>query len=129
MNAMATKSDKLPHTAAVYSQAVTAGDLVFVAGQVGMNYDTGNLPDEFEAQARQALENLSIVLRASGSSMQHVVKTTVWLRNAGDFEAMNRLYAEYFPERAPARSTPIVDLPKPNLLISIEAIAVTDKRG
>jgi len=128
MDITATKSDKLPHPSAVYSQAVSAGDLVFVAGQVGMNYDTGKLPDEFESQARQAFENLSIVLHASGSSMQNVVKATVWLRNAGDFEAMNKLYAEYFPARPPARSTPIVDLPKPNLLISIEAIAVISKK-
>ncbi len=127
MSATDRMSDKLPHTPAVYSQAVTAGDLVFVAGQAGMNYDTGTLPDEFEAQARQAFENLAIVLRASGSSMKNVVKTTVWLRNAGDFQTMNKLYAEYFPARAPARSTPIVDLPKPNLLISIEAIAVIEK--
>jgi len=120
-------SDKLPHAPAVYSQGVRVGNLVFIAGQTGFNFDTGQLADDFEGQARQAFENLLLVLRASGSSLQQVVKTTVWLRDAANFDSLNKLYAEYFPKAAPARSTPIVDLPKPNLLISIEAIAVTDK--
>lgn len=115
----------LPHPHSVYSQAVRVGNLIFVAGQTGVDFTTGSTPDNFEAQARQAFENLSTVLHASGSGLQNVVKTTVWLRDAASFDLMNKLYAEYFPTNAPTRSTPIVDLPRPNLQISIEAIAVS----
>ena len=59
--------------------------------------------------------------------MKNVVKTTVWLCNAANFDTLNKLYAEYFPQNAPARSTPVVSLPKPNLQISIEAIAIIDR--
>ncbi len=119
-------TSNLPHPPAVYSQAVRAGNLVFVAGQTGADLSTGKLSDDFATQARQAFENLAIVLRASGSGLDKVVKTTVWLKDAAHFDAMNKLYASYFPKNAPARSTPIVDLPRPNLLISIEAIAVAN---
>jgi 2-iminobutanoate/2-iminopropanoate deaminase len=122
MNIIATKSDQFP--TAVYSQAVRAGDFIFVAGQAGVEFSTGKVEVDFETQARQAFENLSVVLRASGSSLQHVVKTTIWLRDTINFDTLNKLYAEYFPSNPPARSTPIVDLPKANLQISIEAIAV-----
>lgn len=120
-------SSGLPHPRSVYSQAVRVGNLIFVAGQTGVDFTTGSTPDDFEAQARQAFENLSTVLRASGSGLQNVVKTTVWLRDAAQFDLMNRLYAEYFPTNAPTRSTPIVDLPRPNLQISIEAVAVSNE--
>jgi 2-iminobutanoate/2-iminopropanoate deaminase len=119
----------LPHTTAVYSQAVRTGNMIFVAGQSGVDYATGKISDDFETQARKAFENLSTVLRASGSSLQNVVKTTVWLKDAANFETLNKLYAEHFPKNAPARSTPIVDLPKPNLQISIEAVAVVDNQS
>ncbi len=116
----------LPHSPAVYSQAVRVGNLVFVAGQTGVDFTTSKLADDFQTQARQAFENLSIVLRASNSSLDKVVKTTVWLKDAAHFDIVNKLYAEYFPKNAPTRSTPIVSLPKPELQISIEAIAVTN---
>jgi 2-iminobutanoate/2-iminopropanoate deaminase len=127
MSIVALKSGLLPHPATVYSQAVRVGDLVFVAGQPGVEFRSGKTADDFETQARQAFENLCIVLRASGSSLRQVVKTTVWLRDAENFDSLNKVYAEYFPANAPARSTPIVDLPKPNLQISIEAIAAVDE--
>ncbi len=116
----------LPHPAFSYSQATKVGNLIFVAGQSGVDYSTGNLSADFETQARQAFENLKIVLIASGSSMHQVAKTTVWLYDAANFETLNKLYAEYFPLNPPARSTPVVKLPKENLQISIEAIAVVD---
>ncbi len=106
-----------------YSHAVTLGGFVFVAGQTGTDYRTGKISDDFETQARQAFENLGAVLRSAGSDLKHVVKTTVWLQDAANFDVLNKLYKEYFPENAPARSTPVVNLPKPNLQISIEAIA------
>ena len=124
MSIVTLPSRPLPHPPAVYSQAVRVANLLFVAGQPGVEFNTGKASDEFELQARQAFENLSTVLRAYGSRLENVVKTTVWLRDATSFDSLNRLYAEYFPKNAPARSTPIVALPKPNLQISIEAIAI-----
>lgn len=123
MKATAVVVDGFP--VAPYSHAVKAGKLVYVAGQTGMDYRTGKISNNFETQARQAFENLSTVLRSAGLSLEMVVKTTVWLQNAVHFQTMNKLYQEYFPKNAPARSTPIVDLPRPDLLISIEAIALS----
>jgi len=119
-------SANLPHPAFVYSQAVKAGNLVFVAGQSGTDFTTGKLADDFETQARQAFKNVAIVLNAAGSSMDKVVKTTIWLCNASNFDKLNELYAEFFPNNPPARSTPVVSLPKDVLQISIEVIAVVD---
>lgn len=125
MNPIPITND-LPHPAFCYSQATKVGNLIFVAGQSGMDFTTGNIADDFETQARQAFENLKIVLSAAGSAMHRVAKTIVWLKDAANFETLNKLYAEYFPEHPPARSTPVVNLPKANLLISIEAIAVVE---
>jgi 2-iminobutanoate/2-iminopropanoate deaminase len=124
MNIVPLPPGQVPHAPAVYSQAVRAGNFIFVAGQAGVDLNSGKIAEAFETQARQAFENLSLVLSACGSSLQNVVKTTIWLRDAANFIELNELYAEYFPKNAPARSTPIVDLPKPNMQISIEAIAV-----
>ena len=127
MEIVATSSNQLPHATAVYSQAIQAGNLVFVSGQAGVDHRSGKISDDFETQARQAFENVSAVLVASGSSLQRVVKTTVWLRDAANFDLLNKLYAHYFPGNPPARSTPVVDLPRPNFLISIEAIALKNE--
>ena len=124
MNPIVLQSDNLPHPQLSYSQAVRIGNLLFVAGQPGIEFSSGIVSDDFEAQARQAFQNLATVLQAGGSSFQRVIKTTIWLRDATNFETLNKLYTEYFPVDPPARSTPVVGLPKPNLQISIEAIAV-----
>ena len=117
-------SADMPKALGPYSQVVQAGDFLFVSGQAGLNPATGALAgDSFEDQARQAFENLSTVLQAAGSSLQHVVKTTIFCADATAFANLNQLYAEYFPENPPARSVPIVQLPR-GLLISIECIAV-----
>lgn len=123
MKTIALSSTNLPHPAMSYSQAVTVGNLVFVAGQAGMNFESGTISPDFETQARQAFANLSAVLTAAGSGLDRVVKTTVWLVDATNFDILNRLYAEYFPTNPPARSTPVVDLPKKEFQLSIEAIA------
>lgn len=117
-------TEGLPHPAFSYSQATKVGNLLFIAGQAGVDFTTGNVSEDFEAQARQAFENLKTVLTAAGSSMRQVAKTTVWLCDAANFDTLNKLYAEYFPVNPPARSTPGVKLPRENLQISIEAIAV-----
>jgi len=107
-----------------YSQAVRAGNLIFVAGQAGLDPATGRVAGAtFELQARHAFENLRAILEDAGSGMDRVVKTTCFLPAPEAFDALNALYAEYFPSAAPARSAPIVQLPR-GLLFSIEAVAV-----
>ncbi|MEO7230747.1 MAG: Rid family hydrolase [Candidatus Limnocylindrales bacterium] len=114
----------MPKPLGPYSQAVRAGDFLFVAGRAGLHPATGQTVEGgFEAEARQAYENLRAVLLAAGSGLEHVVKTTTFIASPEDVAASGRLYAEYFPIDPPARSTPIVGLPR-GLLFSIEAIAV-----
>lgn len=112
----------MPKALGPYSHAVRLGDSLFIAGQAGINATTGTAPDAFDAQARQAFENLATVLEAAGSSLRHVAKTTIFLTNAENFPKLNELYGEFFPTNPPARSVPIVQLPR-GLLISIECIA------
>lgn len=108
-----------------YAQAVRVGDLVFTAGQPGIDPATGQVGVTFEAQARQAFANLRAVLEDAGSRMERVVKVTCFLADAGAFGALNDLFEEYFPGSPPARSAPVVALPR-GLLFSIEAIAVAE---
>lgn len=110
-----------------YSQVVRTGDLLFTAGQAGINPTTGAAAgDSFEAQARQAFANLQAVLEDAGSGLGSVVKTTCFVADAAYFAELNKLYAEFFPEAPPVRSTPIVALPR-GLLISIEAVAAAGR--
>jgi 2-iminobutanoate/2-iminopropanoate deaminase len=117
-------SDALARPAAVFSHATIAGDMVFISGQAGVDFSTGKLDPDFEKQARQAFENLKNVLELAGSDLIHTTKVVVWLKRPEDFDLLNVIYKEYFPNNPPARSVPVVDLPKPEYLISVEAIAV-----
>lgn len=115
------QSPDMPVAIGPYSHAVRAGDFVFVSGQPGIDPSTGAVPPgDFEAEARQAFVNLRNVVEATGATMDRVVRTTVFLANAGDFPAMNQLFAEFFASAPPARATPIVSLPR-DLRISIDA--------
>ena len=88
-----------------YSQAVIAGDLIFVSGQIPINPATGEMPENIKDQARQSLTNVKSIVEAAGSSMDKVVKTTCFLADIADFAAFNEIYAEFFPAgSAPARS-------------------------
>jgi 2-iminobutanoate/2-iminopropanoate deaminase len=107
-----------------YSQAVRVGNMIYVAGQPGLDPATGRVAGPtFELQARQAFENLRAILADAGSGLDRVVKTTCFLPAPDAFDALNALYTEYFPSGPPARSAPIVQLPR-GLLFSIEAVAV-----
>src|SRR5262245_25526957 len=107
-----------------YSQAVRVGEMIFTAGQPGIDPATGNVAgDSFEAQARQAIKNLAAVLEDAGSSLRRVVKVTCYVADPAAFATLNTLFAEVFPEAPPVRSTPVVALPR-GLLFSIDAIAV-----
>jgi len=123
MHPIAITSTAIPHPVMAYSQAVKVGDLLFIAGQPGIDFKSGLIANDFETQARQAFTNLSIVLQAAGSSLEKVAKTTIWLVDGSNFDCLNKLYAEYFPTNPPARSTPVVALPRPEFQLSIEAIA------
>jgi 2-iminobutanoate/2-iminopropanoate deaminase len=115
------ESPDMPKVLGPYSQAVRAGEFLFVSGQSGIDPATGSVPDGgFEAEARQAFQNLRTVVEAAGANLERVVKTTVFLGSADDFPAMNELFAEFFPSAPPARATPIVALPR-KLRISIES--------
>jgi 2-iminobutanoate/2-iminopropanoate deaminase len=98
---------------------------VFTSGQAGLSPKTGEMvPGGIEAESRQTIENLAVILKAAGSSLEKVIKTTVYLKSMGDFAAMNVVYAEYFGEESPARTTiQAAALPK-NALVEIDAIAI-----
>ncbi len=101
----AVSTDGAPAALGPYSQAIISGDLVFTAGQIALDPTTGKLVDGGVAvEAERVLENLSAVLQAAGCSMAHVVKTTVYLADLGDYAAVNKVYGRYFSEPYPARS-------------------------
>ena len=107
-----------------YSQAIRVGDLIFTAGQAGIDPASGKPAGEsFAAQARQGLENLRALLEDAGSGLEHVVKVTCFVAEAEGFQELNSLFAEFFPTAPPVRSTPVVALPR-GLKFSIEAVAL-----
>jgi len=109
---------------APYSQAIRVGSFVFVAGQVGIDPKTGKMvPGGIRAQTKQAIENLKAVLAAAGIGLDHVVKTTVFLRNANYYKTMNQVYRDYFKDKPPARTTVQAIPPLKNILIELEAVA------
>ena len=118
-------TDKAPKAIGPYSQAIRIENLVFTAGQVALDPATTELVEGgIDAQTRQVLTNLKHVLESADSGLNFVVKTTVFLKDMGDFAAMNGVYAEFFPENAPARSTvQVVALPK-GALVEIECVAL-----
>jgi 2-iminobutanoate/2-iminopropanoate deaminase len=123
----AVSTKNAPTAIGPYSQAVRVGDFLYTSGQVALDPASGALVDGgVEAQTTRVLENLKAVLEAAGTSLKNVVKTTVFLKNMGDFAAMNAIYATYFAQDsvvAPARSTvEVARLPK-DALVEIEVIA------
>ena len=107
-----------------YSQGIAADGLIFVSGQLPIDPATGAMPEDVSAQAGQALANVKAVLEAAGSSMEKVVKTTIFLADIADFAAVNEVYAAAFPQPCPARSCfAVAALPK-NAKLEIEAIAM-----
>lgn len=119
------KTDKAPAPIGPYSQAIVVdGKVVYTAGQIGLDPKTNALAgDDIRTQTRQVLKNLEAILTAAGASMESVFKTTVFLKDMGEFAAMNEVYGEFFSESAPARSTvEVARLPK-DVKVEIEAIA------
>lgn len=118
-------TDAAPKAIGPYSQAITCNGFVFVSGQIPIDPATGQLHHgSIEDQARLVLTNLSNILKASGSSLDKVAKTTIYLLHMGDFDVVNRVYSEFFSEHKPARATvQVARLPK-DVSIEIDAIAM-----
>lgn len=114
-----------PAAVGPYSQAIAAGDFIFLSGQLPLDPKTGSFPsDDVAVQTEQSLKNIQAVLAEAGLTMDAVVKTTVFLKDIADFDAMNKVYATYFTKDCPARSAfQVAALPK-NARVEIEAVAV-----
>lgn len=120
-------TEKAPEAIGPYSQAIVTDEHIYTSGQIGLDPKTGQLAEGIEAQAKQVLSNLKNVLEACGSDLQHVVKTTVFIRNIADFPKVNEIYAHFFEHHKPARSTvEVSNLPK-GALIEIEVMAVINE--
>jgi 2-iminobutanoate/2-iminopropanoate deaminase len=125
------QTDQAPAAIGPYSQAIKAGNLVYTAGQVGLDPQVGKLIEGgITEQTRRALDNLSAILQAAGASLQNVVKATVFLTDMAHFGAMNEVYKEYFgSSEPPARSTvQVAGLPL-GAMVEIECVALLDAAG
>jgi 2-iminobutanoate/2-iminopropanoate deaminase len=128
MTRRAISTTTAPTAVGPYSQAITTHDLVFCSGQVGLDPATGELaPGGLEGQVERAIRNLEAVLDAAGCTLADVVKTTCFLAEIDDFATFNAIYARFFPDPPPARSTFAVKALPKAALVEIEAIAVRDR--
>ena len=118
-------ADEAPKAIGPYSQAIRLGNILYTSGQIGLDPATGNLVSgDFAAQARRVFENLKAVLTAGGTGFNNVIKATVYVTDLANFAALNEIYASYFVDTKPARSTVgVAQLPK-GALVEIDMIAV-----
>ena len=117
-------TDKAPAAIGPYSQAIEVNGMVYTSGVIPVVPETGEIPEGSQAQAKQAFTNLSHLLEAAGTSMDNVVKTTVFIKEMNDFGAINEVYATFFNGAYPARScVEVARLPK-DVMLEVEAIAV-----
>ena len=124
MNKTTVSTDNAPKAIGPYEQGIKVGDFVYVSGQIPLDPKTGNLvTGGITEQTHQVMKNLRAILEAGGSSLDRVVKATVFLKNIADFATMNEVYAEYLGHAKPARSTvAVADLPR-GALVEIDFIA------
>ena len=116
-------TENAPAAVGPYSQAIRTGNLLITSGQLGLIPENGILPEGVEAQAEQALKNIGAILEAAGCARTDVVKTTVFIRNMGDFGKVNEIYAAFFGNHKPARSCVEVSALPKNGLVEIEVTA------
>lgn len=118
-------TDNAPKAIGPYSQAIKVGNFVFISGQIPIDPKTGNLVEgDIKEQTKRVIENIKAIIESIGGSLENIVKTTVFLKSLEEFSQMNEVYAEYFKDKPPARSTVEVSrLPK-DVRIEIEAIAI-----
>lgn len=117
-------TNNAPEAIDPYSQGVIVGDFVYTSGQIPLNPVTGELVTDIKLATKQSMENIKAILEEAGTSLNNVVKTSIFLKDLNDFEAVNEVYGTYFIENKPARScVQVAKLPK-DAVIEIEAIAV-----
>ena len=117
-------TNNAPEAIGPYSQGVIVGDFVYTSGQITLNPVTGELVTDIKLATKQSMENIKAILEEAGTSLNNVVKTSIFLKDLNDFEAVNEVYGTYFIENKPARScVQVAKLPK-DAVIEIEAIAV-----
>ncbi|TLD82101.1 RidA family protein [Helicobacter sp. MIT 05-5293] len=116
-----------PQAIGPYSQAQIHNGIIYTSGQIALTPQGDFINGDIVAQTTQVLENLKAILESAGSSLQNVIKTTVFLQNMEDFESLNRIYAQYFDPHKPARSTIAVKTLPKNALVEIECIAIVQK--
>ena len=117
-------TNNAPEAIGPYSQVVIVGDFVYTSGQIPLNPATGELVTDIKLATKQSMENIKAILAEAGTSLNNVVKTSIFLKDLNDFEAVNEVYGTYFIENKPARScVQVAKLPK-DAVIEIEAIAV-----
>ena len=124
MEIKAVSTVNAPAAIGPYSQAIAAGEFVYLSGQLGVDPATGNMENGVEAQAERAISNMKAILAEAGLDISRVIKTTVFLKDMGDFAAVNAIYAKHFQQPYPARScVQVAELPKGGL-VEIEAVCV-----
>ena len=122
MHKQVIRTEKAAPPGGHYSQGMKWGELVFTAGQGGKNPATGEMASDIRGQTRQSLENIKAILAEAGTSLDNALKATVFLRDMGDFAAMNEVYAGYFPKDPPVRSVGQADFAG-DMMVEIEIIA------
>ena len=117
-------TDKAPKAIGPYSQGIIVGDFVYTSGQIPINPKTGIMETDIKLATKQSMENIKAILEEVGTSLENVIKTTIFLKDLNDFNVVNEVYATYFKENNPARScVEVSKLPK-DAVIEIEAIAI-----
>ncbi len=121
-------TEKAPQAIGPYSQAVQAGNLLFLSGQIALEPQTGVLVSgDVKTQTKRVMENLKGVVEAAGASLEHIVKCTIFLKSMDDFAAVNEIYGSYFLSEPPARATVAVSTLPKNVDVEIDAIALLDQ--
>jgi len=119
-------TEKAPAAIGPYNQGIVAGGLLYTSGQLPINPVTGLVPSSIEEQTVQVLDNLKAIIEAAGSSMEKILKCTVYILDFNDFAVMNNIYSTYFPTNPPARATVGISKLAKNALVEIDAIAIVE---
>ncbi len=117
-------TDKSPEAIGPYNQGIVVGNFLFTSGQLPIHPKTGNVPSTIEEQTVQVLDNLKAIVEEAGTSLDNVVKCTVYIQNMEDFDVINKIYARYFSDIPPARACVEVSKMAKNARIEIDAIAI-----
>ena len=121
------ETKKAPPPVGPYSQAIQAGNMVFVSGQIALHPETNEIPEDFTTQCHQVLKNLQAILEASGSSLEHTVKVMIYMTDIDRFNELNEIYARYLGSAKPARACVEVSrLPK-GVLVEMDAVALIEE--